>query len=305
MIFEGIIGNDALKKDLRKTIENNLISHSYIFQGVEGIGKILFAKEFARAILCDDKTGDDSCKSCIMFNSNNHPDFMLLNEKEEVIKIDEIRNLIKKVVEKPIISKNKVCIINAADKMTKDAQNCLLKTLEEPPEYMTIILVSSNENFLLTTIKSRCTKIQFNRLTGEEIKEYIKRETNININDFDFNIIKYLNGSIKKINNIVDNKDTYLKIEKFLKETKEKSKLEFYLEGKIIYDKDKIYDFLEFMISVLYDLGLKDSDFLNGIQIVQNTINKLKSNNNFDMSIDNMLFKIWEGVNENNNWRKI
>ncbi len=59
------------------------------------------------------------------------------------------------------------------------------------------------------------------------------------------------------------------------------------------------------MISVLYDLGLKDSDFLNGIQIVQNTINKLKSNNNFDMSIDNMLFKIWEGVNENNNWRKI
>ena len=305
MIFEGIIGNDALKKDLRKTIENNLISHSYIFQGVEGIGKILFAKEFARAILCDDKTGDDSCKSCIMFNSNNHPDFMLLNEKEEVIKIDEIRNLIKKVVEKPIISKNKVCIINAADKMTKDAQNCLLKTLEEPPEYMTIILVSSNENLLLTTIKSRCTKIQFNRLTGEEIKEYIKRDTNININDFDFNIIKYLNGSIKKINNIVDNKDTYLKIEKFLKETKEKSKLEFYLEGKIIYDKDKIYDFLEFMISVLYDLGLKDSDFLNGIQIVQNTINKLKSNNNFDMSIDNMLFKIWEGVNENNNWRKI
>lgn len=303
MIFEGIIGNDALKKDLRKTIENNLISHSYIFQGVEGIGKILFAKEFARAILCDDKTGDDSCKSCIMFNSNNHPDFMLLNEKEEVIKIDEIRNLIKKVVEKPIISKNKVCIINAADKMTKDAQNCLLKTLEEPPEYMTIILVSSNENLLLTTIKSRCTKIQFNRLTGEEIKEYIKRDTNININDFDFNIIKYLNGSIKKINNIVDNKDTYLKIEKFLKETKEKSKLEFYLDGKIIYDKDKIYDFLEFMISVLYDLGLKDSDFLNGIQIVQNTINKLKSNNNFDMSIDNMLFKIWEGVNENNNWR--
>ena len=205
MIFEGIIGNDALKKDLRKTIENNLISHSYIFQGVEGIGKILFAKEFARAILCDDKTGDDSCKSCIMFNSNNHPDFMLLNEKEEVIKIDEIRNLIKKVVEKPIISKNKVCIINAADKMTKDAQNCLLKTLEEPPEYMTIILVSSNENLLLTTIKSRCTKIQFNRLTGEEIKEYIKRDTNININDFDFNIIKYLNGSIKKMYNIVDN----------------------------------------------------------------------------------------------------
>ena len=303
MIFEGIIGNDALKKDLRKTIENNLISHSYIFQGVEGIGKILFAKEFARAILCDSKTGDDSCKSCIMFNSNNHPDFMLLNEKEEVIKIDEIRNLIKKVVEKPIISKNKVCIINAADKMTKDAQNCLLKTLEEPPEYMTIILVSSNENFLLTTIKSRCTKIQFNRLTGEEIKEYIKRDTNININDFDFNIIKYLNGSIKKINNIVDNKDTYLKIEKFLKETKEKSKLEFYLEGKIIYDKDEIYDFLEFMISVLYDLGLKDADYLTGINIVQNTINKLKSNNNFDMSLDNMLFKIWEGVNENNNWR--
>ena len=305
MIFNNIIGNDAVKNDLKKAIEHNLISHSYIFQGTEGIGKILFAKDFAKSILCENKTGEDNCKSCIMFDSNNHPDFILLNENEEAIKIDEIREFIKKVIEKPIISKNKVCIINAADKMTKDAQNCLLKTLEEPPEYMTIILISSNENLLLTTIKSRCTKIQFNRLSNEEIREYIKKDTNINLDEFNFNTIKYLNGSIKKINDILNNKDTYLSIERFLKGTKEKSKLEFYLEGKIIYDKDKIYDFLEFMISVLYDLGLKDSDFLNGIQIVQNTINKLKSNNNFDMSIDNMLFKIWEGVNENNNWRKI
>ena len=303
MIFDNIIGNNNVKNDLRKAIEHNLISHSYIFQGIEGIGKILFAKDFAEAILCENKKGNDNCKSCIMFNSRNHPDFILLNENEEVIKIDDIRELIKKVIEKPIISNNKVCIINAADKMTKDAQNCLLKTLEEPPEYMTIILISSNENLLLTTIKSRCTKVQFNRLTNDEIKEYIRKDTNINIDEFNPNAIKYLNGSIKKINNVVNNKEIYLKIEKFLKETKEKSKLEFYLSGKIIYDKDEIYDFLEFIISVLYDLGLKDSDYLNGIEIVQNTINKLKSNNNFDMSLDSMLFKIWEGVNENNSWR--
>lgn len=303
MIFGDIIGNNNIKEELTKTLENNLIGHSYIFQGPEGVGKELFAKKFAKAILCMENRGCNKCKSCIMYDSSNHPDFMLLNEEEQIIKIDEIRELIKKVIEKPIISKRKVYIINAADKMTKDAQNCLLKTLEEPPEYMTIILISSNENLLLTTIKSRCTKISFNVLTNDEIKQYIDKKTNIDKNDIKEQTINLLGGSVKKLNKIISNKDTYTQIEELLINIKTKGKLEFYLSGKVIYNKDEIYDFLEYMISILYNLGLKDRDYLNGIKIVQNTISKLKSNNNFDMSIDNMLFDIWEEVNEDNNWR--
>ena len=302
MNFDNIIGNDSVKKELRKTVQNNLIGHSYIFQGTEGIGKELFAECFAKEILCGNLNGCDTCKSCIMFNSNNHPDFMVINQDETALKIEEIREVIKKVIEKPIISKNKVYIINAADKMTREAQNCLLKTLEEPPEYMTMILIVSNENALLTTIKSRCTKITFNKLSNDEIRRYIREKTEIPENEINEQLINIFDGSIKKANKVLSNKELYFPIERLLENTKAKSKLEFYLDGKVIYNKDEIYDILEYIISVLYNLSLKDRDFLKGISIVQDTIRKLKANNNFDMSLDSMLFDIWEEVNENNSW---
>ena len=297
MSFEKIIGNEKAKEELEKLLDNNIIGHSYIFQGPEGVGKVLFATEFAKRILCESGNSCDTCKSCIMFNSSNHPDFMKINNEEENIKIDEIRKFIEKVIEKPIISKNKVYIINAADKMTKEAQNCLLKTLEEPPEFVTIILISSNENMLLTTIKSRCVKIPFLGLTGDEIKKYIRGNDKYSEKDFTDEMIDILEGSLKKLDKIFENKDTYEPIKNLLENTKELDKLDFYLKGHIIYNKDEIYDILEYMISVLYKLGQSDSDYLNGISIIQNTINKLKSNNNFD----SMLFEIWEDINDNNN----
>ena len=302
MNYNNIIGNEQVKKDLQETIKSNLIGHSYIFQGPQGVGKILFAKEFAKDILCESRSGCDTCKSCIMFNSNNHPDFMILNEEEDTIKIESVRELLKKVIEKPIISKNKVYIINAADKMTKDAQNCLLKTLEEPPEYITIILIVSNENMLLTTIKSRCTKIIFNRLTTKDLEKYIEKNEDIKKANLSSDLIKSSNGSISELIRVTQNKELYESIEKLLIKADKTSKLEFFMSLKIIYDKDKIYDILEYMISVLYNISLENKSYISTIEIVQNTINKLKSNNNFDMSIDNMIFNIWEEINEKSNW---
>jgi len=184
--FNKIIGNDNIKKELKDIVDSNLLGHSYIFQGTEGIGKILFAKTFAEEILCENKNSCGSCKSCIMFNSDNHPDFMIINLEETIIKIEEIRELIKKVIEKPIISTHKVYIINVADKMTKDAQNCLLKTLEEPPEFVTIILIGVNENAFLTTIKSRCMILKFKPIEDEKIKKYIEKK----LDDLDIEIAK-------------------------------------------------------------------------------------------------------------------
>ena len=88
-----------------------------------------------------------------------------------------------KIIEKPITSNRKVYIINNSEKMTTDAQNCLLKTLEEPPEYACIILICSNEAQMLTTIKSRCTKLAFQELSRTEICEYLEKETNEKISD--------------------------------------------------------------------------------------------------------------------------
>lgn len=147
MSFNNIIGNEKVKELLNKSIEQNNILHSYLFLGIEGIGKSLFAKQFAKMILCqNDIKPCNKCKSCIEFENNNNPDFTMINNDEKVIKIDQIREMNKKITEKPITSNKKVYIINNSDTMTKEAQNSLLKTLEEPPEYAVIILIASNEN---------------------------------------------------------------------------------------------------------------------------------------------------------------
>ena len=179
MIFENIIGNEKNKNLLKNIIDTNNIAHSYMFIGKESIGKLLFAKEFAKAILCTaEEKLCNQCKSCIEFDTNNNPDFSILEPEGNAVKIDQIRELTKKVYEKPVVSNKKVYIINDSNLMTKEAQNSLLKTLEEPPEYVTIILITSNENSFLPTIKSRCTKISFNRLTNTELSNILEKEYN-------------------------------------------------------------------------------------------------------------------------------
>ena len=111
-------------------------------------GKYEIAKEWAKMILCDNN-GCNGCKSCLEFEGENHPDFYVIDEKDETIKIEKIREMQSKILEKPIISQRKVYIIRNAENMTKEAQNCLLKTLEEPPEYAVIILTTSNESRIL------------------------------------------------------------------------------------------------------------------------------------------------------------
>lgn len=127
-LFHNIIGNNAVKQKLQKSLEQNKVSHSYLFIGKQGIGKKLMAEDFAKGIL-ESRSYD------------NNPDLLYIEPDGNSIKIEQIRQIQKEIQEKPIVSGKKVCIIDDADKMTKEAQNCLLKTLEEPPTYATIILV--------------------------------------------------------------------------------------------------------------------------------------------------------------------
>ena len=189
MNFINIIGNDKTKELLVNSINSNNLVHSYMFVGPDGIGKKLFATELAKIVLCtSSEKACNSCSSCIKFNSNNHPDFTIIDSEDgKNIKIGQIRLLQEQISEKPIVSEKKIYIINNADLMTIEAQNCLLKTLEEPPEYALIILVLSNENKLLNTINSRCTKISFNKLTNEDLQAYSKTN-NLVINDTLLNI---------------------------------------------------------------------------------------------------------------------
>lgn len=164
-MFEKIIGNSKIKKELEHSAKTNLYFHSYLFLGISGIGKKLIAREFAKKILNDEQT--ELC---------NNPDFKEIIPDGNCIKIEQIRELQKEIIEQPIKSNRKVYIIDDADLMRKEAQNCLLKTLEEPPEFATIILIGSNESEFLSTIKSRCIILKFQPIDSKEIEKFIKEK---------------------------------------------------------------------------------------------------------------------------------
>lgn len=295
-MFENIIGNERNKEILEKAIEINKTSHSYIFCGTEGIGKKLIAKELAKEILClEEKNNTCKCKSCIEFDSDNNPDFQLIEATEGKIKIEQIRQMQRKVAEKPIISNNKVYIIDDADTMTTEAQNCLLKTLEEPPEYITIILICTNEGNLLSTIKSRCTRMQFESIKEEELKRYIK--TTFPEQQISDNIIELAQGSIGKAIKLNEKKDIYENIENILLSMQNKDLIDVVQMAEIIYkSKEEIKQILEYINVLLMKLSKQNIKYINCVQIVEETKRRIKANSNYDMCIDYMIFSMWQNV---------
>ena len=290
-MFESILGNEKNKNILEKSIKLNKFSHSYIFWGIEGIGKKAIAKEFAKKILCQQPQANCNCKSCIEIDSNNNPDFQLIEPNEGKVKIEQIREMQRKVAEKPIISNKKVYIIDNADTMTTEAQNCLLKTLEEPPEYITIILICTNEDNLLSTIKSRCTRMHFESIDIEEIKKYIKQ--NYPDQETSENIINLSQGSIGKVLKLNENKNIYENIEKILLSMQKNDLIEIVQMSEEIYKtKEEISSILDYMNVILLKLSKQNVKYIKCIEIVEQTKKRLKANSNYDMCIDNLLFNM-------------
>ena len=296
-MFNNILGNDKIKELLTNSVKNNKISHSYLFIGIEGIGKKLIAKEFAKMILCiDENKYCGSCKSCIEFDTDNNPDFKIIEPDGNSLKIEHIREFQSKVAEKPIISNKKVYIINDSDKMTTEAQNCLLKTLEEPPEFVTIILIGSNENAFLSTIKSRCMILHFNKIQDDEIKKFLEENYQNKVNSKI--MLDAFQGSIGKALQIQDKQEEYEKIEKIIYSLENKDKIDILKMSEPIYKaKEEKFDILDYMNIVFINLAKKSNKYAQCINIVEDAKKRLQSNANYDMCIDNMLLKLWEQVN--------
>lgn len=296
-MFGHIIGNEKIKEELLNSINIGNISHSYLFLGTGGIGKKLIAKEFAKRILCTSNNNNcTGCKSCIEFDTENNPDFLIIEPDGNSIKIEQIREFQRKVSEKPVISQRKVYIINDSDKMTVEAQNCLLKTLEEPPEFVTIILIGTNENNFLSTIKSRCMILHFEKIKEDEILKYLETNYNVKINSKI--MIDAFQGSIGKAIEIKDKQEQYEKIENLIYGLEKMDIVDFVNKADFIYsNKDDKIDILDYMEVILIDISKKIDKYAQTIEIIEQTKKKLQANANYDMSIDDMLFKIWETVN--------
>lgn len=292
-MFNKILGNEEIQNLLKQAIKNNRTSHSYLFVGTEGIGKKQIAKEFAKALLClnNDKYCN-TCKSCIEFDDNNNPDFVILEPDENSIKIEQIREIQRKVVEKPIISNQKVYIIDNSDKMTTEAQNCLLKTLEEPPKYITIILIGTNENAFLSTIKSRCTILRFKDIPQHKIEEYLDTQQ---IYFKDKRILKACGGSIGKALEIKDRQEEYESIHEFIENLAQENIIDIFQKTQILFNsKERIQDILQYINILLLEMAKENYKYSECIEIVEDTKKRLQSNANYDMTIDNMLLKMKE-----------
>ena len=186
MSFSNVLGQGQAKHILSQALSHSRLSHAYLFYGPDSIGKKLMAVEFAKALNCLSSAPDNACgncDSCRKIESRVHPDFFFLEPtkstptaREAAIKIDEIRELQKKLGFLPYEAKAKVAVVDQVEKMNLQACNAFLKTLEEPPSSTVLILITSNIYKLLPTMISRCQGIRFNPLTPEHIREILQKQ---------------------------------------------------------------------------------------------------------------------------------
>lgn len=181
--FANVIGQAPIKEHIKKSLHTGKISHAYIFYGEKGSGKKTLADLFARALQCE-AGGEEPCNrctSCRQALNRNQPDIIYVqHEKPGLISVDEIRTQVNNdIAIKPYSSERKIYIIDEAEKMNVQAQNALLKTLEEPPSYATIMLLTTNAEALLQTIRSRCVTLTMKPVSDVELQRYLMREVQV------------------------------------------------------------------------------------------------------------------------------
>ena len=164
MLLNQIENNHILADRLERVIKSGRVGHAYIFEGDVRIDKVLFARLFVKAVFCGEHpgTGCNSCPSCRKVDHLNHEDIIYIEPDERSLKVEKIQQLQDRLRKKPMYGDRNIAIIDKADYMTREAQNKLLKTLEEPPGDAIIILLTENRSSLLDTILSRCVSYTVN-----------------------------------------------------------------------------------------------------------------------------------------------
>lgn len=320
MNFKNLIGQENVKKVLSDAAKADRIRHAYIFNGPEGVGRKTAAMDFIMLSSCDTQSACGECRSCILCKNGTNPDIITINNgKKASIGVDEIRSLENMIITAPEYSKYKFFIIEDGELMTVQAQNTLLKTLEEPPEYAVIIIICSNVSALLDTIKSRCAQIDFARNTKEEIVSVLRSRAGITDPEMIEQICEFSDGSIgrslsavdseeyvKVRNQVVDtikylaeapaeeNGKVYHRLQRLFNNNQENKTLLFYflsLEFRnIIIKKGIESDKVDLQNKISYYKATRCLDY------IENTWKEIKQNVNYKLATGNLIIKIYDEI---------
>lgn len=297
--FELVYGQDTIVRTLKNVIKNNKLSHAYLFTGPRGTGKTSSAKLFAKAINClNNKSGDacNECANCNSFNNNSNPDIIEIDAASNN-GVDEIREIKNKVGLVPSMSRYKVYIIDEVHMLSIGAFNALLKTLEEPPEYVIFILATTEPQKLPVTVISRCQRFDFKNISKQNMKECLEnviKEENINISDNALNeIIDNSNGGMRDAIGMLDQAFAFCESEITLNDIQELSGSISTSEILTFFKKIKSKSYNE-IVDMIRDWSNKGKDFLiisqkliniarNGILYKKNI--GIKGENAYDLSV--------------------
>lgn len=268
-MFDNVLGHDKILKELTNIVTERNISHAYVFYGPAGVGKKLVATELARALLATS-------------NLSSTPDYTYveLEKGKQNISVEQVREkIIEDVYIAPAMSNYKVYIIDDAEKLSEEAQNALLKTLEEPPVSSIIILITSAIDLLLPTITSRTINISFNKLTDDDIVCLLKKR-DITISK---EILEFVSGSIGMAIKMLDtDRQAFEKVEELIYKILAKDILGAFVIIKDIDIKDK--DILSYIQFLLFK-----NKVYKGVEIIEATRRKLSLNANEEITKTNLV----------------
>jgi len=278
--FHDIIGHEEIIKHLKNAIQSGKVSHSYLLSGEAGSGKKMIARSFAAALQCE-KGGAEAClvcDSCKKAIGNNHPDIIYVkHEKSNVISVDEVREqVIHDAIIRPYYSKYKIYIIPDAELLNVQAQNALLKTIEEPPEYVVIMLLVKNADVLLPTILSRCVRLDLKVVDDSIVKQYLMEH--LHIPDYQAEVdASFAHGNIGKAKEAATSQEFSDMTEKALRLLKYSGEMEvFELTEQIksfASDKSKIEDYLD-----VFQFWFRDVLMFKAVREIDNLVFKQEIN---------------------------
>lgn len=325
MDFYSMIGQNSLKNSLLRAIESGKTGHAYLFCGAKGIGKRTAARIFAALILCENAKAGRSCGECMpcrLMSCGTNPDYAEI-DPGGTIGVDEIRAIQAEISLRPHYGDKKVYFVADAERMTVQAQNSLLKTLEEPPPYGVIILTTSNPSALLETIRSRTARYNLERNSIEEVQNLLIKKYSRNPEEAGF-IASYSGGVIGKAIELSESQDFILireKVFELLRRLKTNAPsgifdVYTYFEEK----KDEVERLLDIMLLYYRDLFIlkntgnenllincdkqdiilddvqaySKKELVRNIEIIEATRRSISQNANYRLAVEVMLMKLQE-----------